>query len=167
MSIYQVLLGAAVSAFFGLLSGIIGGFIGFHCWPALRRRAIWKEMRLVQLPIDNRGALSCRVHNGSPYTMGKAVAYLTLDHTTDQIVDAPPGRKSYVPRSFNFRIRQSQLCWEVQEGGMNPMRVDIYAGEEQPLTIGRFREGGQSVKSVLAACGLHRHAQNRLSGLRS
>jgi len=36
---------ALVSGLVGLLTGMIGSFIGFHWWPALRRRRIWKDLR--------------------------------------------------------------------------------------------------------------------------
>jgi hypothetical protein len=128
----QALLNMAIS----VLSGILGSFIGFACWPWLRRRRIRKDLRVVAEPYTGTEGFWCRVVNGSPFSMGKAVAYMTIDHKVEDMLDPPARRDAYLNPKNGFILREGQLCWGVQEGGVNPMRVDIYSGEKQPLIFG-------------------------------
>src|SRR5438105_2527852 len=109
----QALLNAAI----GLFTGIIGSFIGFACWPWLRRRRIWKDLRVVPEPWAGTGGFWCRVVNGSPFSMGKAVAYITIDHQLDDMLDPPTGRDAYNKKQDKVILREGQLCWAVQEAG--------------------------------------------------
>jgi hypothetical protein len=68
--------------------------------------------------------------------MGKAIAYISINHKIDDMLDPPEGRDAYNRQHDGVILREGQLCWSVQEGGTNPMRVDIYSGEEQPLAFG-------------------------------
>jgi len=121
----------------GLMTGIIGSFIGFTCWPWWRRRQIWNGLRVAAEQHTGTGGFWCRVVNDSSFTMGKAVAYITIYYALEDIQDPPVGREAYITRQQHTVIlREGQLCWAVQEGGENPMRVDIYSGEKQPLVIG-------------------------------
>jgi hypothetical protein len=125
-----------VNAGIGLLTGIIGSFIGFACWPWLRRCRIRRGLRVMPEPFAGTGGIWCRVANGSPFTMGKAIAYISIDHQLEDMMDPPQGRDAYNKRQDGVFLREGQLCWAVQEGGVNPMRVDIYSGEQQPLCFG-------------------------------
>jgi hypothetical protein len=49
--------------------------------------------------------------------------------------------EAHILPSEGIVLINGQLCWAVQEeDAKNPMRVDIYAGEEQPLLLARFHE---------------------------
>src|SRR4051794_25155070 len=87
---------SAVSVILGLASGIIGSFIGFTLWPRWRRDKIWSALRVVANKGTADGAYWCRVINGSPFTMGKAVAYITIDHVEDDIINSPTGRTAHM-----------------------------------------------------------------------
>lgn len=129
-----------VNAGIGLLAGVIGSFIGFACWPWLRRWRIMRGLHVVSEPYSGTGGIWCRVVNGSPFSMGKAIAYISIDHKVDDMLDPPAGRDAFNKRQDGVILREGQVCWGVQEGGTNPMRVDIYSGEEQPLAFGSVEE---------------------------
>jgi hypothetical protein len=141
----QLLLSAVVSAAFaivtGLVTGVLGSFIGFHLWPALRRWRIRTAIALVGVPYSKRHALTCRVVNGSDFAIGKMVAYISIDHKVDDVVAPPEGMEAHILPSEGIVLINGQLCWAVQdEEAKNPMRVDICAGEEHPLLLARFHE---------------------------
>jgi hypothetical protein len=72
--------------------------------------------------------------------MGKAVAYISIEHTHEDVIDPPAGSTACNVPKDRYILREGQLCWGVQEGGVNPMRVDIYSGEKQPLAFGWAHE---------------------------
>jgi hypothetical protein len=152
MSLAQALLSALLGLLTGLGSGIAGSYIGFHWWPTFRRRAIWNGLRVVQLPLDHHRSFRFRIANMSGFTMGKAVAYVTIYHKPADVVLPPEGREAYIVPEDELTVDQAQLCWEVQESGKNPMRVDIYAGEQLPLAIGVAPPDGGPVEIFSEAC---------------
>ena len=67
--------------------------------------------------------------------MGKAVAYITIKHEVEDMLDPPPGCEAYNKKQDNAILCEGQLCWAVQETGVNPMRVDIYSGEKRQFSL--------------------------------
>ena len=128
--------GKLTTGIIGLLAGVVGSFIGFHLWPAWRRRSIRRRLAAEPEAKIKTGNFGCRIANGSSYTMGKVVAYITIDHEAADILDPPADQSAHHSSHNPAILREAQLCWAVQEGGQNPMRVDIYAGERQPLPVG-------------------------------
>lgn len=131
-----------VNIVIGLCTGIVGSFVGFACWPWLRQRKIWKRMRAHPECYPGFGGFWCRIVNDSRFNMGKAIAYITIVHEVDDILPPPPGRNAYNERLAGLVPREVQLCWAVQElaSNLNPMRVEIYPGEKQPLAFGSVED---------------------------
>jgi hypothetical protein len=125
---------------FAVIARFIGGFVGFWFWPWLRRDSIHKGVNVRSQSYDGEGGIWCRVVNGSDYTMGKAVAYITIKHEKSDVLPKPQGvqKSPYLTPQSHDKVDEGQLCWSVQEGGENPMRIDIYAGESQPLLFGNI-----------------------------
>jgi hypothetical protein len=124
-----------VSAFIATAFGIIGSFIGFACWPALRRWSLRRNLNVMPTQtIPNE--LWCRVANGSSFTLGKALVYVTINHQLDEIRDPPGGQEAFIHLGRRAPVDQCQVCWAVQEDGKNPLKIDVYAREHQPLCLG-------------------------------
>ncbi len=129
-----------VNAIIALLAGVVASFIVFSWWPAIRRWLLWRSLAVVhEAPVG--GSVRCRVINGGGIPLTKAMAYLTLEHVQEDILPPPSGARAYMMPGEGATLYKAQLCWAVQEAGKNPMRADIFAGEEQPLTVAFVREG--------------------------
>lgn len=134
---------------YAVLAGFIGSFIGFWVWPCLRQKWIWLRMSVRSQPFAGVGGIWCRVVNGSGNTMGKAVAYLTIIHERSDVLPKPARMEKtpYLTPQSHETLEEGQLCWGVQESGVNPMRIDIYAGESQPLAFGSLESEGVEIFS--------------------
>jgi hypothetical protein len=132
----EKILPSILGAAFGALFGIVGSFIGFTCWPWLRRRKIRQKLTVPVRSVGNRGGIWCWVVNGSQFTLGRAMVYITIDHCIEDISAEPPDTSVYITAEDPSPVDECQVCWAVQEGGTNPMRIDVYAGEHQPLSLG-------------------------------
>jgi hypothetical protein len=90
------------------------------------------------------------VINGSWFAIEKAVAYITIEHNNGHISDNHAGHSPLMAKSDNPRLNQGQLCWSALEAGKNPMRIDIYPGESQPLMIAKVLKDDIEIASELA-----------------
>ena len=71
--------------------------------------------------------------------MGKVIPYITIKYDSHDVLEPPSGKDAYQkPQNYNARLTEAQLCWATQEGGVNPVRIDIYSGEKQSLFLGDF-----------------------------
>src|SRR3954468_23059906 len=107
-----MLLNTIISGLVGLVTGAIGSFIGFTCWPWLRRNHIWKNLNVV-VEETVAGAVRCRVVNGSSFTMGKVLVYLTLHHEHTDVLEGRTSWEGYISPRTLASLRECQLCWEV------------------------------------------------------
>lgn len=127
---------AILNGLIGLLCGIIGSFVGFTLWPWLRRHEIQDKMTVVSEQWTLTQTFWARVVNKSSFSMGKAVAYISINHLVEDMLSPPSGQTAYNLPESKVVLREGQLCWAVREITHNPLRVDIYAGEEQPIALG-------------------------------
>ena len=122
----------------GLFTGILGSFIGYFFWPRLRSYQIRTSLKVEDNDVF-RGGLFCRVANKSPFTMGKVIPYITIKYDRHDVLEPPSGKDAYQkPQNYNVPLTEAQLCWATKEGGLNPVRIDIYSGEKQSLFLGDF-----------------------------
>ena len=77
----------------------------------------------------------CRVFNGGYWTIGQAMAYLSLEYTKEDVIDPPPDNEAFIRPDCFIPLSEDQLCWSVRAPDKNPMKVDIFAKEKQPLAL--------------------------------
>lgn len=131
------LLVAILTGLLGFASGVLGSYFGFDIWPRWRRKRIYKSLTVRRDESIPSERLPCRVENASPYTITQAVAYVTIQHDKRDVIAPVFEHEAHNTPEKYADISDAQLCWGVREGGKNPMRIDIYAGERQPLFLGK------------------------------
>jgi hypothetical protein len=64
------------------------------------------------------------------------MVYIKLNYKTEDIVVPPDKQKAFITPEKPILLEDfDQLCWNVSApNNINPMKVDIYAGEEQPMS---------------------------------
>lgn len=106
--------------------------------PRLKR---WQLTRKIMLATEDLhgGRANHRVCNNGFWTMKNSIAYITLNVQESDVLKPPQGEDAFIkPNNFSF-IHDQQLCWSVHYPIANPMKVDIYAGENQPISLYEIR----------------------------
>jgi hypothetical protein len=119
---------------------IAGGFASFIvnlvfniAMPRIRRWNLTRKMCVY--PEETHGLHSrLRVFNGGYWTLGNSICYISIDATAEDVLPPPQGENAFVKPNESVPLKEEQLCWAVWYPTVNPMKVDIYAKERQPLS---------------------------------
>ncbi len=136
-----------------LLGAIAGGVVSLvvntvlnTMMPRIRRWNLTRKIRVYAEPrIGNHSRL--RVVNGGYWTLGNSICYISIDATADDVLPPPPGEDAFVKPGEFAPLEEMQLCWSVRFPTINPMKVDIYANEHQPLSPCAFRDNFVEIPS--------------------
>ncbi len=125
----QLAIWGAVSG--GVVSLIVNLFLqSFMPW--IKR---WRLTRCINVypEVTHGEHTRCRVYNGGYWTMGNAIAYITLNVGRDDVIQPPRGQDAFIRPDQFVPLESQQLCWSVRSPSANPLKVDIFAKERQPL----------------------------------
>jgi hypothetical protein len=124
---------AVRGAFWGAFFGLLGGLCLASVIPVIKRWYLTKNLH-VNHDLAHGGQFRCRVFNRGYFTIKNAVIYIFLPFNKNQTSLPPPGHNAFI-RPDNFvTLIWDQLCWSVRVPIVNPLKVDIYAKEEQPFS---------------------------------
>ena len=102
--------------------------------PRISRWNLTRHIQVYQEPPHGIYA-RVRVFNGGFWTMGQAIGYLSLEITPDDVIAPPAGNDAFIKPETFIPLAEDQLCWSVRAPGKNPIKVDIFAKEKQPLAL--------------------------------
>jgi hypothetical protein len=115
----------------GIVSLIVNFFLQSFL-PWLKRARLTRSVQ-VYAEVSHGVHARCRVYNGGFWTMGNAIAYITLNVTEEDVLNPPNGQDAFIKPGQFVPVADQQLCWSVRSPTVNPMRVDIFAKERQPF----------------------------------
>ena len=131
-------------------AGGIGGFASLlvtifaNVWlPTIRRRRLTSQMAIRTDP-PHYGHARHRLINGGFWTISDALLYLQLEFVEADTLQPPEGINVYIRPGGFVPLSQEQLCWSVFP---NPMKVSVFAKEEQPFSLCRIRQDGILIPS--------------------
>ncbi|MCX7409451.1 MAG: hypothetical protein NTZ32_15350 [Planctomycetales bacterium] len=107
--------------------------------PRIRRWNLTRKIRVYAEPTHGMHA-RLRVVNGGYWTLGNSMCYISIEATADDVLPPPNGEQAFVTPGEFIPLEEMQLCWSVWSPTINPMKVDIYAKERQPLSPCAFGE---------------------------
>ncbi len=131
--------GPIAGAITGGLASLLINLIFSIAMPRIRR---WNLTRSIGIyPEKTHGFHTrLRVFNGGYWTLGNAVCYISIDATEEDVIPPPPNEKAFVTPDHFVPLEEMQVCWSVWYPTINPMKVDIYAKERQPLSPCGFND---------------------------
>lgn len=125
---------ALLGALTGALAGALASFWLNTVQDWWRVRRVSKRIRLI--PEERAGSrVTARVVNESSYPVRGAVAYISIDHTRDDVLPPPLHFAAYVSPQHMRTVTEDRLCWSARSPTRNPMSIDIHAGEHQSLDL--------------------------------
>jgi hypothetical protein len=124
-----------------VVGAITGAFAGglISLWVSrfqdrLKIRSITSQLRLVMEPkVGTR--VTARVINGSVYPIRGAVAYITIDHRTEDVMIPPLHFEAFSSKGHPKQVVEDRLCWSANSLVPKPMSIDIFSGEHQSLDV--------------------------------
>jgi hypothetical protein len=111
----------------GIVSLLVNLFL-----PWLKR---WRLTRALAIEIDlpHGSNARLRVFNGGYWTVKEAIVYMALYFSPDDVVPRPSDRGAFISPDWFAPMEGEQLCWSVRYPIPNPIKVDIFAKERQPI----------------------------------
>jgi hypothetical protein len=99
--------------------------------PRIRR---WQLTRGLAVEIDppHGPHARLRVANRGYWTVKDTIVYMALEFSADDVAP-PPDRGAFITPELFVPMEDEQLCWSVRSPTPNPIRVDIFARERQPI----------------------------------
>lgn len=117
------------------VTAAITSLIVYFAQSYIKRKRLTNKLRVVveyYAGNDNGGGRpSCRVCNDGQWTIHNATPYITLQIKKGDIIKPPDGNLAFMMPDTEL-IEDQQLCWSVRP---NPLKVDIYAGEKQHISL--------------------------------
>lgn len=120
--------------------GLVGGYFGSRWKENQVRSSIFNGLQGFDAPF-HMWAARARIFNDSDYPMTDCWAYITIDHTDEDIV--PVTRKegenrfinAHIPPQWPRDLKEDRLCWALLTPAGNPPNINIYSQEQQELLV--------------------------------
>jgi hypothetical protein len=100
--------------------------------PWLRRLRLTRALSIEVDPAHGPIA-RLRVTNGGYWTVKDAIVYIAIDFSRDDVMPPTPGSSAFITPDHFVPLEGDQLCWSVRSPTPNPIKVDIFAKERQPI----------------------------------
>lgn len=123
-----------IVALISFLVSVATGLILYEVQPRMRRGGLTKKLAIRD--VNRHGVhANLSVYNGGYFTIGNAVAYLTVESSPSDILDSPfKDVATFINPAAPLELREMPLCWSIRAPVRNPMKTDIYAKEATALS---------------------------------
>ncbi len=132
-----------------LIGALAGGLASlavneFRDWWRIKRAT----SRLSFKPERKAGSrATARVKNNSNYVIHNAVAYITINHDLQDLLQPPKHFAAFIAKGRHERkLQEDRLCWSVAAPDRNPSSVNVLPGEWQLLDIADFGEHSEWIE---------------------
>jgi hypothetical protein len=115
----------------GVMSLLVNLFLQLFL-PWLQRSKATRALKIETDPPSGPHA-RLRVSNGGYWTVKGALVYMALDFSPNDVILPPQGRGAFITPDCFVRMEDEQLPWSVRSPVPNPIKVDVFAKERQPI----------------------------------
>jgi hypothetical protein len=119
-------------ALWGAMAGGVVSLLVNLFLPWLRRLRLTHALS-IEIDPPHGPIARLRVKNGGYWTIKDAIVYIALDFSCNDVITPPSGRAAFITPDDFVPLEGDQLCWSVRFPTPNPVKVDIFAKERQPI----------------------------------
>lgn len=126
-------------AIIGALAGGLASFIVNIAFPSYVTSCVLKNMSLRFTRVHG-ASVQCRLINGSSWPINRAIVYITIYHSHNDLLQPPPGKHAFITKHNPTDIIEDRMSWSVAFPDSNRLEIDVFPGEEQVITPFRLSE---------------------------